>query len=208
MSEDKEQSQDVLPPAGEPAERQRSAFLLFAWDFLKVFGIAVAIIIPIRWFLFQPFVVTGDSMKPNFHDGNYLIIDELTYRFRPPVRGEVIVLHSPQNEKDFFIKRIIGLPGERIVIAAGRVRIYNQGNPEGMVLDEGYLPNNNLTYGNIDTTLKTDEYFVLGDNRLSSSDSRVWGILKGEEIVGRAVLRIFPVSEFQIFSPPQYYVAQ
>ena len=98
---------------------------LFIFDFLKVFVIAMAIIIPVRWFLFQPFVVTGDSMRPNFQDGNYLIIDELTYHLRQPERGEVIVLKFPNDTSQYFIKRIVGLPGERIVIDGGHVTIYN-----------------------------------------------------------------------------------
>lgn len=176
---------------------------LFAFDFLKVFVIAVAIIIPIRWFLFQPFVVTGDSMRPNFLDGDYLIIDELTYRFRDPARGEVVVLRFPNDPSQFFIKRVTGLPGERIMITEGRVKIYSAEHEAGLVLDESYLANNNLTYGNVDLRLGEDEYFVLGDNRLSSSDSRVWGALKRKNIVGRVFLRAFPISEFQIFEYSQ-----
>ena len=177
---------------------------LFVFDFIKIFVIAVAIIVPIRWFLFQPFVVTGDSMKPNFHDGNYLVIDELSYRLREPARGEVVVLRAPNSPNEFFIKRVVGLPGERIVVEDGHVRIYSEEHPEGAVLQESYLPNNNLTYGNVDTLLRKDEYFVLGYNRLSSSDSRFWGTLRRSEIIGPALLRVFPVSEFTIFPTPQY----
>lgn len=198
---DGEQSEIKEQPEEQSGQR---AFLLFLWDFFKVFAIAIAVIIPIRWFLFQPFVVTGDSMRPNFYDGNYLIIDELTYRFvRLPARGEVVVLRAPASS-DFFIKRIVGLPGERVVVDDGRVRIYDADHPDGLVLDESYLTSNNLTYGNVDVTLKPDEFFVLGDNRLSSSDSRVWGQLRRQDIVGRAVLRVFPVSEFRVFSTPVY----
>lgn len=203
MTADKDQS---VVPQSEPAPEQpvTSAFLLFVWDFFKVFAIAIAIIIPVRWFLFQPFVVTGDSMKPNFHDGNYLIIDELSYRLREPVRGEVVVLRAPNSENDFFIKRIVGLPGERVMIEDGHVRIYNDEHPESFTLEEEYLPNNNLTYGNVNVQLKDDEYFVLGDNRLSSSDSRVWGTLHRADIIGRTLVRVFPVSEFTLFSAPAY----
>lgn len=179
-----------------------AAIRLFVLDFVKVFVIAVAIIIPIRWFLFQPFVVTGDSMLPNYQDGNYLIIDEISYRFRDPMRGEVVVLRFPGDPSQFFIKRLVGLPNERVVIEGGHVTVYD-GSKE-QILDEEYLPNNNLTYGNIDRRLGTDEYLVLGDNRLSSSDSRVWGPLKRKDIVGRVYVRVFPLQEFDFFAPPQY----
>jgi len=177
---------------------------LFALDFIKVFIIAVAIIVPIRWFLFQPFVVTGDSMRPNFQNGDYLIIDEISYRFREPHRGDVIVLRFPNDESQFFIKRIIGLPNDRVVIENGKVKIYNSEHSQGFVMEEQYLPSNNLTYGNLDLTLDKDDFFVLGDNRLSSSDSRIWGTLPQRDIVGRVFLRIFPLPRLQAFSPPVY----
>lgn|SRR3989338_851764 len=177
---------------------------LFIFDFFKVFIIAIAIIVPVRWFLFQPFVVTGDSMRPNFHDGNYLIIDEISYRLREPARGEVVVLRFPNDPSQFFIKRIIGLPGERIVIEKGKVKIYSQTYSEGLVLNEEYLPNNDSTYGNIDFKLGGDEYFVLGDNRLSSSDSRIWGPLERKYVVGRVYIRVLPVGDFSLFSVPAY----
>lgn len=177
---------------------------LFVFDFLKVFIIAIAIIVPIRWFLFQPFVVTGDSMRPNFRDGNYLIIDEISYRLREPGRGEVIVLRFPNDPSQFFIKRIIGLPGERVFIDSGRVTIYSADHSDGLALDEEYLPNNTSTYGNIDFQLGGDEFFVLGDNRLSSSDSRIWGPLARKDIVGRVYLRVLPLGDFSLFNSPSY----
>lgn len=187
-----------------PQEDQSSwrAISVFVLDFLKVFVIAVAIIIPVRWFLFQPFVVTGDSMRPNFQPGNYLVIDEITYRLRDPGRGEVVVLRFPRDPSQFFIKRLVGLPGERIVIDSGRVAVFSAGDTVGRVLDEGYLPNNHITYGKIERQLARDEYFVLGDNRLSSSDSRIWGPLRRKDIVGRVYLRLFPIKELEVFNPP------
>lgn len=197
---------ETASPAS-PADRPHGIEPLryFFFDFLKVFVMAVAIIIPVRYFLFQPFVVTGDSMRPNFEDGNYLIIDELTYRLREPSRGEVVVMRFPKDPSQFFIKRLVGLPGERVVIKEGRVTIYNAENPNGLLLNEPYLASQNITYGNIDRTLAADQYFVLGDNRLSSSDSRVWGALPGDDIVGRVYLRLFPVQELQLFIPSPVY---
>ncbi|TSA44680.1 signal peptidase I [bacterium] len=190
--------------AVEPPKSGRSQIWPFIADFLKVFLIALAIIVPVRWFLFQPFVVTGDSMKPNFHDGDYLIIDEITYRIRPPGRGEVIVMRFPNDPSQFFIKRIVGLPGERVVIENGRVTIYDSKNPKGIVLNESYLPNNNVTYGNIDVTLDGQDFFVLGDNRLSSSDSRIWGALPRKDIVGRVYVRALPLPDFKLFANQNY----
>lgn len=177
---------------------------VFAWDFFKVFAIAALIIVPVRWFLFQPFVVTGPSMKPNFQDGDYLIIDELSYHLREPVRGEVVVLRYPNDPSQFFIKRVIALPGERIVIRENRVEIFNAEHQNGLVLDEPYLPKDNVTFGSVDLTLGESEYYVLGDNRLSSSDSRVWGKLPRRDIIGRVYLRAFPLNKFHLFSTPAY----
>lgn len=181
-----------------------ASFILLVWDFLKIVIVAVIIIVPVRYFIFQPFVVSGYSMQPNYQTGQYLIIDELSYRFTAPVRGQVVVLKYPVDPKQFFIKRIIGLPGETIQIDNGKVKIFNQAHPEGEVLSESYLPNDNLTYphdaliigGQKTITLKADEYFALGDNRLASSDSRNWGILPRADIVGKVLIRVLPLTEF------------
>ena len=196
----------IINPAPQPPQQEGFEPLrYFFFDFLKVFLMAVAIIIPVRYFLFQPFVVTGDSMRPNFHDGNYLIIDELTYRLRDPARGEVIVMRFPKDPSQFFIKRIVGLPGEHIVIKDAHVNIYNSEHSGGLTLNESYLPSNNITYGNVDKKLGPDEFFVLGDNRLSSSDSRVWGTLPRSDIVGRVYLRLLPISDLSLFVPSPAY---
>lgn len=180
------------------------ALWFFIWDFLKIFIIALAIIIPIRFYLFQPFIVTGQSMLPNFKDGQYLIIDEISYRFTDPQRGEVAVIKSPSDSSQFFIKRIIGLPEETIDISGGRVTIKNSQKPLGFVLDEEYLSDELQTYGNITVTLSNNEFFVLGDNRIASSDSRVFGPILREKIVGRVFIRAFPISDFDKFSAPAY----
>lgn len=181
----------------------RSAGLFF-WDFFKVLVIAALIIVPVRWFLFQPFVVTGPSMKPNFHDGDYLIIDELSYHLREPARGEVVVLRYPNDPTQFFIKRLAGLPGERIVIRNNRVEVFSAAYPNGLILAEPYLPKDNVTFGSLDVTLGPGEYYVLGDNRVSSSDSRVWGKLPRRDIIGRVYLRAFPLNQFRLFITPVY----
>lgn len=166
----------------------------FFWELIKVFVVAMVIILPIRYFLVQPFFVRGASMEQNFLDGEYLVIDELSYRLREPKRGEVIVFHFPDNPSQFFIKRIIGLPHETVKIDNGQVLILNEIHPQGVVLDESsYLPPGVRTGGSMTSTLGTDDYFVLGDNRAASSDSRVWGLVRRSAIVGRAWVRAFPV---------------
>lgn len=139
-------------------------------------------------------------MEPNFEDGEYLIIDQLSYRFREPRRGEVVVFRYPRQPSQFFIKRIIGLPGERVQISDGTVVIYNDRHQQGVVLDEStYLEPTVRTGGQVDLQLGTEEYFVLGDNRPASSDSRSWGELGADSIVGRTWIRAYPFDQFDIF---------
>ncbi len=173
-------------------------FFREVWEFIKIVFISLAIVLPIRFFVAQPFIVRGASMEPAFQDGEYLIIDELSYLLRPPVRGEVIVFRYPQDPSQFFIKRIIGLPGETVIIENGSVAIQNDAYPNGVVLEESYLLPSLQTAPNMHTALNKGEYFVLGDNRFKSSDSRQWGILKEKFLVGRTFLRLWPVAEFGI----------
>ncbi len=180
---------------------QVSSIGSFIWELVKILIIAIVIIVPVRVFVAEPFIVSGSSMLPNFHDREYLVINKINYYFEDPNRGEVIVLKYPKNTKEYFIKRIIGLPGDTIKIDKGSVYIYNSQNPDGKALNEYYLPSGLITYGGVESvTLKSDEYFVLGDNRGASSDSRVWGILPKEDIVGKAFLRVLPFSKFKVFS--------
>ena len=175
-------------------------FLSFILEILKIVIIALLIVVPVRIFLFQPFVVRGESMEPNFSDGDYLIVDEITYRFNSPKRGEVVVFDSPSTPFARYIKRVIGLPGETIKIEDGLINIY--GEEEFIILDEGYLPGNITTSGDINISLQEGEYFVLGDNRSASFDSRKFGPLKEENIIGRVYLRAWPFNSFtKIYSP-------
>jgi len=177
--------------------------LSFLWESLKIVLISLLIVIPIRYFVIQPFYVQGASMEPNFEDGEYLVIDEISYRFREPQRFEVIVFRFPGNPKQFYIKRIIGLPDETVEIRNGTVIIYNDENPNGFILDEKiYLEGDQKTSGELMTKLEMEEYFVLGDNRGASSDSRSWGALKEDFIVGRTWLRAYPLDKITVFSTP------
>jgi len=168
----------------------------FLLDSLKILIIALIIVIPIRTFLFQPFIVKGSSMEPNYRSGDYLIIDELSYRLRDPQRGEVIVFEYPLDPTSKYIKRIIGLPGETIEIRDGKIFIKKDENE--FVVDENiYLSESDLEKWTINNnkdpiTLKENEYFVMGDNRNYSSDSRRWGVLPRENIVGRMMFRFSP----------------
>ena len=174
----------------------KRGFLRETFEVVKILFISLAIVLPIRYFIVQPFIVRGASMEPNYHDGQYLIIDELTYDVRKPARGEVIVFHYPKDPSQFFIKRIIGLPGERVEIAKGRVTIFNKDNAQGMLLDEGYLtPPNHATYPDRDIMLGGSEYFLMGDNRDFSSDSRFWGPMDIKFMVGRTLFRAWPIGE-------------
>ncbi|MBD3238367.1 MAG: signal peptidase I [Candidatus Moranbacteria bacterium] len=162
---------------------------------------ALIIVIPIKYFLIQPFIVKGASMEPNFHEGEYLIINEIGWKFKGIKRGEVLVFKNPGNKKDYFIKRVVGLPNEKVEIKGGRITIFNQEHPQGMVLDESeYLPEGRVTSGMIVVELTDDEFFVLGDNRSASSDSRYWGPLPEKLVVGKAWVRAFPFGKFTVFS--------
>src|SRR3989344_5751628 len=177
----------------EGEEKRGGGFL----EFIKVVVISLVIVLPIRAYVAQPFIVEGDSMEPNFSDGQYLIIDELSYNFKNPERGDVIVLRSPMQPAIFFIKRIIGLPGEEIKIEGGKIIITGT-NSERIILNEEYIPSGLDTTPNSATKLNDNEYFVLGDNRNRSSDSRSWGPLPQDKITGRAFLRLWPLSKISL----------
>ena len=169
----------------------------FFVEVLKFSIITIIIFLPFRMYIAKPFIVSGASMSPNFETGNYLIIDEISYKLGEPQRGEVIVFKYPNDPSRFFIKRIIGLPNETIKIKDNEVIIKNESYPEGMKLDEVYLKK--PTEQNIERTLGNKEYFVMGDNRTNSSDSRFWGPLNKEFIVGRAFVRLLPINKIDLF---------
>jgi len=172
----------------------------FSWDIIKVAVMALVLAGLVRYFLVQPFFVEGASMEPNFENGEYLLIDELSYYFRPVERGEVVVFHYPLDTSKYYIKRIIGLPEETVEIKNSQVTIYNDEYPNGFALNEDYLPKSLVTDGQIKEKLGKDEYFVLGDNRSVSYDSRRWGVLPKNDIVGRVLVRAWPFSRVAIFS--------
>ena len=182
----------------------------FFVEIIKIFLLALIVIMPVRVFLFQPFFVQGASMEPNFENGQYLIVNELGYKktdlkiavvkpFKDISRGDVMIFRYPKNPKQYFIKRIIGLPGEEIEIKNGKVYIHNKENLEGFRLEENYLSRTLLTEGEGKHKLEDDEYFVMGDNRSHSSDSRMWGPINEDDIIGKVLLRARPIAEAKVF---------
>jgi len=167
-------------------------------EMLRILIISLVIVLPIRFFVAQPFIVRGASMEPTYHDGEYLIVDELSYRFSEPNRGDVIIFRYPHDPRQFYIKRVIGLPGETVTIRNGTVSVKENGSGESIQLTEGYLRSGASTFPDKVITLKGNEFFVLGDNRSNSSDSRLWGTLPEEYLVGRAFLRLWPPSQLSI----------
>lgn len=190
MEEQEIQQNQPYPPS------KSSEMLAFIWEVTKVIVISLAIILPIRYYLVQPFFVKGASMESTLDNGDYLLINEISYRFSEPERGDVIVFRYPEDKTQFFIKRIIGLPGETVEIRNNTVIIYNADNPDGLTLEEPYLDAHQETLGNMVMRLDPNEYFVLGDNRLESSDSRRWGTVNKTLIVGKAAFRAWPFDKF------------
>ncbi len=186
------------------------------WELVKMVFWVIVIIVPLRVFLIQPFFVQGASMEPNFEDKEYLIINELGYKttnvgfgsvdfftvkpYKELSRGDVVVFRYPRNPSIYYIKRVIGLPGEKIEIKNGKVIISNYENPNGFILDEsGYLSPSVETAGEQVVQLTESQYFVLGDNRSASSDSRSWGPVPEEDVVGKVLIRAWPIRRAQLF---------
>ncbi|MBX4198453.1 signal peptidase I [Candidatus Parcubacteria bacterium] len=160
---------------------------------------ALLIVLPIRLFIAQPFIVSGASMDPTFENGEYLIVDQLSYRLNNPDRGEVIIFRYPRDETKYFIKRVIGLPGETVEIDGTEVTIKNKEHPEGLKLTEPYIIERNQKEEMMTVTLKDDQYFVMGDNRRQSSDSRSWGTLSRNLVVGTPFVRLFPLNRISVY---------
>lgn len=169
-------------------------------EFIAIVG---AVIVVIRFFVAEPHRVDGSSMVPNFHTGDYIITNKLATRLSHPERGEVIILQNPRNASEAFIKRVIGLPEEKVRIQDGNVFV------NGKQLDESYLPRGLKTPAGAflaegeETTVPSNQYFVMGDNRSASSDSREWGPIKNELIIGQAFLRYWPPQKFTLIKVEQ-----
>jgi len=200
-------SKDIFDSNIEPKQSRAKQIAQFVIEM----AIIVAVMLAIRYFLVKPFYVKGASMEPNFHDHEYLVIDEISYRLSQPQRGDILVFKYPKDVKQYFIKRIVGLPGEHIKIENGKVYlISSEGKSEEIA--ENYLPADTVTdlplRGYSDIVLGQDEYFVLGDNRSQSLDSRIFGPVKKEFLVGRAWIRAWPLNKLTIFENPNYLLAK
>ena len=163
------------------------------WELVRYGILALIIVVPFRIFIAQPYIVSGSSMDPTFKDADYLIVDQLSKRFKEPERGDVLIIKYPKDPSKFFIKRLIGFPGETVTIKDGAVNIYNEENKSGFELNEPYIVYKKIE--NISVKLEEDEYFVMGDNRAGSSDSRIWGTLPKKYIVGKPILRLLPLDK-------------
>lgn len=167
-------------------------------EFIKFSLVVVVIVVFVRTFIAQPFIVSGTSMVPTFQNSNYLIIDELSYRFEEPKRGDVIIFHPPKDPSVYYIKRIIGIPGDTVSISNGVVTITNSENPTGLKLSEPYITKDNPK-DSTNIVVTDGQYFVMGDNRPASYDSRGWGLLPKKNISGRAIFRLFPLDKLSVF---------
>lgn len=167
------------------------------WELIKFAALALLIVIPIRSFVAQPFIVSGSSMVPTFENKEYIIVDQITYKFKKIERGEVVIFRFPQDPSKFFIKRIMGLPGDTLEISDSEIIITNESNPNGIILKQDFVENKSSNF--LIKKIEAGEYFVMGDNRNVSSDSRSWGTVPEKLIIGRAFLRLLPLSKIGIF---------
>jgi len=194
---------DFVPPSNEQSSSGISNFddknkkENFFIEVFKFSLIILLIVLPFRMYVAKPFIVEGSSMSPTFETGNYLIVDQISYDFEKPKRGEVIVFKYPKDQTRFFIKRIVGLPTETVEIKNGNIIIFNQQNPKGLHLKENYVKHPQISDSKI--KLGKDEYFVMGDNRANSSDSRIWGPVKKNLIIGRTFVRLLPINQIGLF---------
>ncbi len=196
MEENHTLNSSQTPRAQKPRKEKKEGG--FFSELFKFALIALFIVLPFRIFIAQPFIVNGASMDPTFKSGDYLIVDQISYRFENPQRGSPIVFKYPKDPSKYFIKRIIGLPGEKVAIHGSQVTIVNNAHPEGFQLNEPYIQFPK-TDDEVSITLGPSQYFMMGDNRIGSSDSRAWGPVDKSLLVGRPFLRLFPLSTLGIF---------
>jgi signal peptidase I len=193
-------SQPITPspsPAPVPAPEPEKKDGFFS-EMFKFTLFALLVVLPIRMFVAQPYIVSGVSMDTTFADGEYIIVDQISYKFEDPHRGDVIIFKYPKDETKNFIKRVIGLPGETVTIEGTTVTIKNKDYPLGFKLQEPYINSRNEKEENMSVTLRPGQYFVMGDNRRQSSDSRAWGTLPRTNIIGRPLVRLFPFTRIDL----------
>lgn len=174
------------------------------FDFLQGIVVILAIMVMIYLFIMSPQEINGASMEPNFHNGQYILTNKIEYKLREPKRGDVVIFKSPRNKDIDYIKRIIGEPGDRVMLKAGSYYV------NGTRLNEPYLtPNTYISAGNYlreeyEVTIPKGQYFVSGDNRGHSSDSREFGPIPKDDFIGKAFFRYWPFSEVGVITAPSY----
>lgn len=184
----------------ERAIARRSSWYSNTQETLRFVTTVGFFFIVIKSFLIQPFLVQQTSMVPTFQPFDYIIVDRFTYKFTDdPKRGEVVVFKSgPENGNRYLIKRIIGLPGEQVLVDGTSTIIVNTENPSGFSLNETYVQNQDPRTKKI-MTLNENEYFMMGDNRPLSYDSRMIGPIRRDQIIGRTLVRLYPFSQISLF---------
>jgi len=181
------------------------SILSFFWDLIKTALVVAIIAIIIRLFLIEPFIVQGSSMEPNLYNYDYLLIEKISDNFKDNYqRGSVIVFHPPNQPGQNYIKRVVGLPGEEIFIRDSQVVVQNSQNPKGFTLEENYLETDETTEGSISIKLGPDQYYLLGDNRENSKDSRSFGPVSKDSIIGRAWIKAISKTGAEVISLPNY----
>jgi len=195
-------NEDLTTPTPSTPVEKNPSFREEAWETFRFLCIALLIVVPIRLFIAHPFIVSGASMDPTFQDKQYLIVDEISYHLGNPVRGDVAIFKFPKDPKKYFIKRVIGLPGETVLLdGKGQVSIKDRDGNIVLALNEPYVAyvKNDV----LERALGAEEYFMMGDNRAGSFDSRAWGPVDRDLIIGRAFLRLFPLSAIDVL-PGQF----
>ncbi len=173
-------------------------------EFIQTAVVFAAIGTAIYLFIAQPHKVSGSSMFPTLHTGDYIITNKVNYRLNDPKRGEIIVFKNPREESQDFIKRILGLPGDKVRVEKGHIFVNDvQLNESYLISSVITLPGSFLKEGS-DEIVSKDHYIVIGDNRLASSDSREWGFISREEIIGQAFFRYWPLISIGLIKSAQY----
>ena len=181
----------------------------FIAELVKTAVIVCVLVYVTRTFLLQPFIVEGSSMFPRFETNDYLLVDKLTYRLHDAHRGDIIVFKYPFDTSVNYVKRVIGLPGETVKITNGQVSIINSQNPNGLLLNEPYINGHVQTLlpsgaSSAEYKVPDDSYFVMGDNRPASSDSREWSFMPKKDMIGRVIIEAFPFNKASIVTDPTY----
>ena len=197
------------PESPTPSPVRRNETWSFLVELIKTAVIVLVFAYLIRVFVLQPYIVDGTSMFPEFHNGDYLLVDKLTYRFEAPKRGDIIVFKYPKDTSFNYVKRIIGLPGDTIRIENSKVYVYDSANPNGAPLTEPYVLPGNTTLpdsgtGQSEFVVPANNYFVLGDNRMGSSDSRDWGDVPDSDVIGRVLVLAYPFDRISIYPHATY----